>query len=71
MEKGKAEPTVDETCSIYVPAVEVSVLYSMFLELWMDLFLDALYRTFRNHYKIITLQQECTRASCPEMKAGE
>jgi hypothetical protein len=43
-----------------------------FLELWMNLFLGALHSPLNFVLiTVTTLQQECTRAPCPEMKAGE
>jgi len=51
VEKGKAEPIVDEACWIY----------EQLRRLAQDL----------SYPLIATLQQECTRASCPEMKAAE
>ena len=48
VEKGKAEPAVDEACWI-IRAVEVSVLYSTPFDSWMDLYLGVLHRTFRTH----------------------
>ena len=55
LENGKAEST---------GAVEVSVLCYKFFDSWMDLYLGA----DLSYPLITTLQQECTRASCSEMK---
>ena len=49
VEKGKAEPTVDEACWIHEQLKSASCILRL-LELWMNLFLGALHRTFRTHY---------------------
>ena len=49
VEKGKAEPTVDEACWIYEQLRSVSCILLFFWELLMILFLGALHRTFRTH----------------------
>ena len=48
VDKGKAEPSVDEACWIYEQLRSVSC-YSMFFEPWMNLFLGALHRTSHIH----------------------
>ena len=66
MENGRAKSTV-----VDIRAVEVSVLYSTFFLGTVD---DSISRRLAQDLSyplITTLQQECTRASCPEMKAGE
>ena len=69
VEKGKAEPTVDEACWIYEQLRSVSCILLFFGT--VD---DSISRRLAQDLSyplITTLQQECTRASCPEMKAGE
>ena len=44
VEKGKAEPTVDEACWIHEQLKSASCILRL-LELWMNLFLGALHRT--------------------------
>lgn len=67
--EGKNEVTVDEACWIYeqlrcvrpITHEALVILKAYFRRLAQDL----------SHPLITMLQQECTRASCPEMKAGE
>ena len=70
VEKVKAEPTVDEFCWIYEQLRSVSGIYSMFFGT-MDEPISRRLAQDLSYPLITTLQQECTRASCPEMKAGE
>ena len=66
----KTDIAVDEACWIYEqlrfvssqsPLVILFFIYTLGSRLAQDL----------SHPLITTLQQECTRATCPEMKAGE
>ena len=55
VDKGKAEPIVDEACWIYEQLRSVSCisstffLFFFFLEPWMNLSLGALHKTFHTH----------------------
>ena len=64
VDKGKAELTVDEACWIYEQLRLVSFLPGFYFIPWR--LAQDLSRPL-----ITTLQQKCTCASCPEMKAGE
>jgi hypothetical protein len=68
---GKGDATVDEPCWIY-EQLRSACLYD-FMLCWARSRLDYCRRLAQDlsHPLITTLQEECTRRTCPEMKAGE
>lgn len=71
---GKGDVTVDEPCWIYEQlrsvCLHVFELYQERLCLYFPYYLRRLAQDL-SHPLITTLQEECTRQTCPEMKAGE
>ena len=73
VDKGKAEPIVDEACWIYEQLRSASFISTSFFFFFetMNEHISRRLAQDLSYPLITTLQQECTRASCPEMKAGE
>jgi hypothetical protein len=68
---GKGDVTVEEPCWIYEQLRSVCLLA---FELWTARSRPGYRRRLAqdlSHPLITTLQEECTRQTCPEMKAGE
>lgn len=79
-EEGKNEVVVDEQCWVYEHLRYVTMLSFSFLEpsplrvCESQEMLNELHRRLAQdltHPLITSLQQECNRSTCPEMKAGE
>jgi hypothetical protein len=62
------EVAVDEACWIYE---QLRCVWSDFGPWWRFIFARRRLAQDLSHPLITMLQQECNRASCPEMKAGE